>query len=193
MQFYMPLADTGFGQGQVIALRAAAGRTALVVTEVRRILDAEFGGWAQPHVRVMFDYIDPEVQPWRVGAQLFSAAGLLALLVAIVGIYSTISYTFRQRAHEIGVRMALGAQPASVLRLVVGAGVRTVFMGVIGGIALSLAAGRFMASMLYQTSPHDPMVLAMVSVALLLAAVLACLIPAWRTLRVDPVEALRSD
>jgi predicted permease len=193
MQFYMPLADTGFGQAGVIALRASDGRTPLVVAEVRRALDAEFGGWAAPHVRVMFDYIDPELQPWRVGALLFSAAGLLALLVAIVGIYSTISYTFSQRTHEIGVRMALGARPATVLRLVVGAGVRTVFVGVVIGIALALAGGRFVASMLYRTSSHDPMVLATVSIALLLVAVLACLVPAWRALRVDPASALRAE
>jgi putative ABC transport system permease protein len=128
-----------------------------------------------------------------VGALLFSAAGLLALLVAIVGIYSTISYTFSQRTHEIGVRMALGARPATVLRLVVGAGVRTVFVGVVIGIALALAGGRFVASMLYRTSSHDPMVLATVSIALLLVAVLACLVPAWRALRVDPASALRAE
>ncbi|MGH7522831.1 MAG: ABC transporter permease, partial [Gemmatimonadales bacterium] len=154
MQFYVPLADTCFGQAGVIALRAGDGRTPLVVGEVRRALDAEFGGWAIPHVRVMFDYIDSELQPWRAGALLFSVAGLLALLVAIVGIYSTISYTFSQRTHEIGVRMALGARPATVLRLVVGSGVRMVFIGVMIGMALALAAGRFVASMLYRTSPH---------------------------------------
>ena len=193
MQFYVPMADTGFGQAGVIALRADKGKGGLVVSEVRRALDAEFGGWAEPRVQVMADYLAPELQPWRVGALLFSAAGVLALLVAIVGIYSTISYTFTQRTHEIGVRMALGARPASVLHLVVGSGVRTVLVGVAIGVALAIAGGRLMASMLYRISPSDPLVLATVSLALLFVAVLACLVPAWRALRVDPAIALRAD
>ena len=128
-----------------------------------------------------------------MGASLFTAAGLLALLVAIVGVYSTISYTFSQRTHEIGVRMALGAQATTVVRLVVGEGVRVVVVGVAIGVALALAAGRFVESMLYRTSAYDPLVLGSVSVVLLVVAAGACLIPAWRALRVDPATALRAD
>ncbi len=141
----------------------------------------------------MSDYLDRQLQPWQVGAQLFSAAGLLALLVAIVGIYSTISYTFSQRTHEIGVRMALGARASSVLRLVVGEGVRIVLIGVVIGILLVLAGGRLIASLLYDTSPHDPVVLASVAVTLVVIAIVACVVPAWRALRIDPVQALRAE
>jgi putative ABC transport system permease protein len=141
----------------------------------------------------MRDNLMQELRPWRVGAALFSAAGILALLVAMVGIYSTISYTFSQRTHEIGVRVALGAQATNVVRLVVGEGVRAVLVGVVVGVLLALAAGRLVESMLYKTSPRDPAVLSVVSLSLLLVAVGACLVPAWRALRVDPASALRAE
>ncbi|MGH7584080.1 MAG: ADOP family duplicated permease, partial [Gemmatimonadales bacterium] len=193
MQFYVPLADTGFGAAGVVAIRAAPGHGEQVAAAVRRRLADEFAGWAEPQVRVMSDYLDRQLQPWRTGATLFSAAGLLALLVAMVGIYSTISYTFSQRTHEIGVRMALGAGASIVLRLVVGEGVRIVIIGVVIGVLLALAGGRLIASLLYDTSPHDPLVLAAVSLTLVVIAVAACLVPAWRALRTDPVEALRAE
>lgn len=129
----------------------------------------------------------------RTGAALFSVAGLLALLVAAVGVYSTTSHIFSQRAHEIGVRMALGAGAVNVLSLVVLAGIRVVVAGIGIGVALAWATGNLVQSMLYKTSAHDTTVLLVASATLLVVAVLACLVPAWRALRVDPVVALRAD
>lgn len=194
MRFYAPLADTGKRlRARVIAFRAASGQTPAIADRVRRTLKAQFDGQAVPSVQVMRDNLTQELRPWRVGAALFSAAGILALLVAIVGIYSTISYTFSQRTHEIGVRVALGARAANVVRLVVGEGVRVVLVGVVIGVLLALAAGRLVESMLYKTSPRDPAVLLVVSLSLLLVAVGACLVPAWRALGVDPATALRAE
>lgn len=194
MQLYLPLSDTAtYWGGLVIAVRTAPGRTAQVVNQLRQRLRPEFSGWAETDIHPMTDDLAGELRPWRAGATLFSAAGLLALLVAIVGIYSTISYTFSQRTHEIGVRMALGARAANVARMVVGAGVRVVLIGVVIGVILSLVAARFVESMLYKTSPRDPAVLIVVSLALLVTAAAACLVPAWRALRVDPATALRAD
>lgn len=194
MQFYLPPGAPGQRWGAtVIVLRTAPGETPFVVERIGQVLRAEFSGWAEPRVHRMNDYLANELRPWRTGAALFSAAGLLALLVAIVGVYSTISYTFSQRTHEIGVRMALGARAGSVVRLVVSEGVRVVLVGVVIGVLLALAAGRLVESMLYHTSSHDPAVLITVPAVLLLAAVCACLIPAWRALRVDPAAALRAE
>jgi putative ABC transport system permease protein len=194
MRFYRPLEDDPkWGAARAIAVLAAPGRTALVADEVRRSLRDEFSGWATPSVHIMTDYTVRELRPRRVGAALFSVAGFLALVVAIVGIYGTISYTFGQRTHEIGVRIALGARAGHVVRLVVGEGVRVVLVGVAIGLALSLAAGKLVATLLYHTSPRDPVVLVVVAVSLLLAATGACLVPAWRALRVDPATALRAE
>jgi len=194
MQFYLPLADTGRAhRAHVITIRTSKGGAPQVAAHVRQLFREEFTGWASTDVHLMSDDLLPELRPWRTGAALFSAAGILALLVAIVGIYSAISYTFAQRTHEIGVRVALGASAANVIRLVVGEGVRVVCIGVFIGVALSLAAARLVESLLYRTPARDPAVLASVSIALLLVAVGACLIPAWRALRVDPAIALRAE
>ena len=98
-----------------------------------------------------------------------------------------------QRRHEFGVRVALGARVGDVVRQVIGEGVRTVAVGIALGIILALAAGRLVSALLYGIAPRDPGVLVTVSVALLIVAALAALIPAWRAARADPVAALRAD
>jgi predicted permease len=190
MQFYLPLAPSRAG---VVALRSAPGRAAIVAEEVKREMRSAVGVLGQPVVQRMTDNLADELRPWRTGAALFSVAGLLALLVAAVGVYSTISYTFSQRTHEIGVRMALGAGTLPMLRLVVLSGVRVVVAGIAIGVVLAWAAGALVQSMLYKTSAHDIKVMATASVTLLLVAIVACLVPAWRALRVDPAIALRAD
>jgi ABC-type antimicrobial peptide transport system permease subunit len=124
---------------------------------------------------------------------LFSSFGLLALLVAIVGIYSTTSYNVQQRTHEFGVRIALGAKFGDVVRLVIGEGVRVVALGILCGVGLALIAGRLVASLLYGVKPSDPATAIVIALALLLVAIFAALAPAWRAARVDPVTALRAD
>ena len=152
-----------------------------------------------PTARVMWPIVplarnlEPEYRPWRVGTGLFVALGALALIVATIGIYSVLAYTLSQRTHEMGVRIALGARAGDVHRLVLSDGLRTVAIGAGIGIALALAMGRLVASLLFQVSSRDPITL-IVSVAILLAAgALAGVIPAWRASRVDPVIALRAD
>jgi ABC-type antimicrobial peptide transport system permease subunit len=130
---------------------------------------------------------------WQLGATLFSVAGLLALLVAAVGIYSTIAYVVGQRRHEIGVRIALGAPGTHVARVVVAQGLKIVVVGVLIGVAVALALGKLVASLLYGVTPHDPVVLGAVALVLILVAIAACLVPAWRAARVDPMETLRAE
>jgi predicted permease len=117
----------------------------------------------------------------------------VALLLATVGIYGAVAYTVEQRTGEIGVRMALGAQTMDVLRLVVKQGMRPVVFGLVIGMAAALAVGRLIASQLYQTSAHNPLLLAATMAILGLAALLACLFPARRATSVSPTQALRSE
>ncbi len=117
----------------------------------------------------------------------------VALLLATVGIYGAVAYTVEQRTGEIGVRMALGAQTMDVLRLVVKQGMTPVAFGLLAGLAAALALGRLIASQLYQTSAHNPLLLGATMSILGLAALLACLFPAMRASHVNPVEALRAE
>jgi putative ABC transport system permease protein len=133
------------------------------------------------------------LRPWRLGAQLFTGFGLLALLVTIVGAYGVMAYAVSQRTHEMGVRMALGAGMPDILALVVSGGMRVVAIGVVVGIALSLALGRIVESLLYDVTPYDPVAMAWAAGVLLVTGVMASFVPAWRAGHVDPAETLRPD
>jgi ABC-type antimicrobial peptide transport system permease subunit len=122
---------------------------------------------------------------------LLSAFALLALLLCCIGIYGVISHLVGQRTHEIGIRMALGAQSADVMRLVLGQGLRMAFLGVLIGIIAALALTRLMASQLFGVSSNDPLTFVAVGSLLTLVALLACYIPARRAIRVDPMIALK--
>jgi putative ABC transport system permease protein len=123
---------------------------------------------------------------------LCSFAGL-AILLTMVGIYGVMSYIVSQRTHEIGLRMALGAQRTDLLRLVVGRGMKLAGLGVALGLLGSLALTRVMAGLLYDVQPTDPLTFVSVALLLLLIALLACYLPARRATRIDPLEALRCD
>ena len=104
--------------------------------------------------------LEPNVRSWRLGATMFALFGGLALLLAAVGLYSVIAYNVTQRTHELGVRIALGAQGRDVLRLVVGSGLRVAIAGIVIGGTIALVAGRFIAPLLYRVSPKDPLIYA---------------------------------
>jgi putative ABC transport system permease protein len=129
----------------------------------------------------------------RLTMTLLGVFAGIALLLAVVGIYGAVAYTVEQRTGEIGVRMALGAQPIDVLRLVVRQGMNPVILGLIIGLAGTFAVGRLLAAQLYQISPHDPFLLGAAAIVLAVAALLACLLPARRATRVDPIQALRTE
>jgi putative ABC transport system permease protein len=127
----------------------------------------------------------------RVTLILLGLFSTLALVLAGIGIYGVISYSVAQRTHEIGIRMALGAQKADVMRMVLGQGVKIAGAGVAIGLAASLALTRLLANLLFSVSAADPLTFVAVAVTLILVAMLACYIPARRTLHVDPMIALR--
>ena len=160
---------------------------------VRRQLQQAMPGLAYVTVTPLRDYLEPQTRSWRVGASMFLAFGVLALVVAAVGLYSVIAYDVAQRTHELGVRIALGAAGNDILRLVVGAGVRFAAVGIVLGVGIALAAGRYVAPLLFNVRPNDPLVLTGVAGTLLAVAITASVIPALRASRVDPSVALRSE
>jgi putative ABC transport system permease protein len=160
---------------------------------VRRRLQSEMPGTSYIVVMPFTDIIGPQKRSWNLGATMFTAFGVLALVLSAIGLYSVIAYNVTQRMHELGVRRALGAQGTDVVRLVVGDGVKLVGAGVIAGIVAATWAGKFIKPLLFGVSPRDPAIYAIVALVLVAAAVAASWVPALRASRVDPSVALRSD
>jgi ABC-type antimicrobial peptide transport system permease subunit len=144
-------------------------------------------------VTPMSTIIAPQIRSWKIGATMFAIFGALALVLAAIGLYSVIAYNVTQRTHEMGVRVALGAQARDVIRLIVREGLRVVIPGVALGALIALLAGKWVAPLLFNVSPKDPPVLVGVVVTLIAVAIAASWIPATRAARVDPNEALRAD
>jgi predicted permease len=128
---------------------------------------------------------------FRLGAQLTGAMGLLGLVLAVVGVYSVASYAAVQRTQEIGIRMAIGATPRDILKMVLGQGLGIVAIGLLAGLVAAFAGTRLLADLFYGVTPSDPATFAAVATLLLAVALLACWIPAQRATRVSPTIALR--
>jgi putative ABC transport system permease protein len=143
------------------------------------------------HIESMEQILSTSLAFQRFSMLLMSIFAGLALILAAVGIYGVMAYYVAQRTHEIGIRMALGAHPANVLRMVIGQGMTLAAIGLAIGIVGALEATRLLASQLYGVKPADPVILAVVVALLALIALLACYIPARRASRVDPLVALR--
>ena len=137
--------------------------------------------------------MDGNVELWsmRFVSALFGTFGVIALLLAVVGVYGVKAFAVARRTREIGIRMALGSRPKQIFIFFIRQGAVQIAIGLGVGILLSLAAGRLLASMLLRVSPNDLVVLAAASFPLAIAALLACWIPARRAAKVDPMEALR--
>ena len=178
------------GGGLLLRVR---GRGDRYVEVVRRRLQREMPGVAYITVLPFSDIIGSRTRSWHLGATMFVAFGVLALVLAAVGLYSVIAYNVVQRTHELGVRVALGAQAGDVVRLVVREGLGVIALGVVLGGGAALLAGRWVKPMLFEISPNDPGVFAVVAVTLVVVAIGASWLPASRASRVDPNVALRSD
>jgi len=128
---------------------------------------------------------------YRLGAQLTGTMGLLGLVLAVVGVYSVASYAAVQRTHEIGIRMAIGATPRDILRMVLRQGIALVAIGLLAGLVAAFAGTRLLADLFYVVTPSDPLTYAAVATLLVVVGLLACWIPARRATRVSPLIALR--
>jgi ABC-type antimicrobial peptide transport system permease subunit len=127
----------------------------------------------------------------RMGGAFVGGFGILALVLAAVGIYGLLSYVTRQRTHEIGIRMALGADPRDVLRLILRQGLKVASLGLAIGLLASLVLTRALSSQLFGVTPADPPTYLAVVILLLCVALIACYLPARRAMKVDPMVALR--
>jgi putative ABC transport system permease protein len=144
-------------------------------------------------VLTMDQLLGKSTQDTSFNATLLLGFAVLSLVLAGVGLFGVLSYIVAQRSSEIGIRIALGAQRDQVLRQVLLDGLRPALLGLVFGLAASAGAARLIRSMLYGTQPLDPAVFAAVAATLLLVAALACLVPAWRASRLDPMQALRME
>ncbi|HEU0173938.1 MAG TPA: ABC transporter permease [Blastocatellia bacterium] len=145
------------------------------------------------NVKTMVEHMNFPLFPARVAAALLGGFGLLALLISAIGLFGVMSYAVSQRTHEIGIRLALGAQPRNILRLITGHGLKLTLIGLTSGLVGALALTRVMSPLLYGVSAVDPLTFSLISILLLCVALLACWLPARRAMRVDPVIALRSE
>ena len=189
---YFPVLDGESDLGLTLAVRTASDPLALSIPIQKEIakLDPEL---PVSDVLTMQQTIAQSLGNAGLSASLVLAFAVLSLLLASVGLYGVLSYLATQRTGEIGVRMALGAQRGQVLRLMLGDGLRPVLYGLVLGLAASAGVVRLIQSMLYGTRPLDPAIFAAVAATLLLVAALACLVPAWRASRIDPMQALRAE
>jgi len=192
-EIYFPLAQADYfyllNYTNLIA-RTAADPT-VMIPALRQAIWSEDKNAPITEVETMDQIVSSSVAEPRFQALLLGSFGALGLLLAMVGIYGVISYGVTQRTREIGVRMALGAQPGNVLHMVIREGMLLAGAGIIAGIVGALALGRVLQGLLFEIKPTDPTTLVGVAVALAIVAMAACYIPARRAMRIEPMEALR--
>ena len=189
--YYLPMAQYAEPTGMLLV--RVSGDAADYAERVRRGMQQVMPGAAYLTATPLRAMVAPEMESWRLGATMFVSFGVLALALAAVGLYSVIAYGVAQRRREIGVRLALGASRGHVLRLVVRGGLRLVITGVLLGSAFAVWAGRWLATLLFNESPRDPVVYAAVAAVLVIVALVAMAVPAMAATRVDPNVALRAE
>jgi putative ABC transport system permease protein len=190
---YAPSSHPGVKAQPGAMIVRVTGASASMVPAIRRELQALSPTMPFVQVRPYAELVANQLQPWRLGATMFTLFGLIALVIAAVGLYSVMAYWVSQRQHEIGVRMALGAQRADVVRLVAWQSSRAIGAGLIVGGVAAFIASRWLTDMLYETSARDPLVYGMAALVLALAATVASIVPARRSASVDPVQAIRAE
>lgn len=192
LPFYYTAFDQHPRSAGVIVVRTK-GDPRAVVGPVRAAVASLDRNLPIADITTLQDRLDFSTLPARAAGILLGAFGLLGLVLAALGLYGVMAYSVQQRTHEIGIRMALGARAADVLRTVVGRGLSLTLMGLAIGLALAMVLSRFVAGFLYGLSPNDPATLAAVVALLGAVAFAAAYLPARRAARINPIEALRSE
>ncbi len=189
-EIYMPYAQVSYGMRPSFVARTSEN-PAVMIPALRRAVWSMDKEAPITDVLTMDQVVSGSMADHRFQTMLLGSFGALGLILAMVGIYGVISYGVTQRTREIGVRMALGAQPEDVLRMVIREGMLLAGAGIAAGICGALALTRFLQSLLFEIKPTDPTTFAGVAVLLVMVALAACWIPARRAMRVEPMEALR--
>ena len=190
--FYVPLSQVEGGSPTAILVRTR-GQPEAMIPAMRGAIVAAAPQLPFVDITPLESSIAPQLKPWRLGSTMFTAYGVLALLLTALGLYGVLAYDVNRRTREIGVRMALGAEAGSVRGLVLREGLLVVGLGVLVGLVGVVLTGRLIAGQLFQESPRDPVVLFGAGAVLLFAATGASWLPARRATLVNPVDALRAE
>ncbi|MGH9729121.1 MAG: ABC transporter permease, partial [Candidatus Acidiferrales bacterium] len=186
---YVPFAQAPLWGGEVVVRSSlSASSVAAAVRQATHAIDKDL---PVTDIESLPDALGQSISQERFRTLLLGSFSAIALVLAAIGIFGVISYSASQRTHEIGIRMALGAQPRDVLRLILGQGAKLALFGLSVGVVAAFLLTRLMASLLYGVSATDPVTFGAVAIVLLAVALLACYIPARRAMKVDPLVALR--
>jgi predicted permease len=169
------------------------GPPELMVETVRKELQVLRGDLPYVAIRPFEELIAPQKRAWTLGATMFTVFAGLSLLIAAVGLYGVLSYLVSERTRELGLRAALGATPGTLLEMIVRSGIASALLGVVLGLGIVIVVAGKLGSLLYQTSPRDPMVLAAAGLVVVVVALAASVVPGLRATKVDPMEALRAE
>jgi predicted permease len=195
-QLYLPfraLPDNSLPTSAGVVVRSAGGTGPELLNGIRQVVANQSKQNVISDPQTMNHVIAESLAQQRFSMILLGAFAAVALLLASLGIYGVISYLVGQRTHELGIRLALGAQRRDVLRLVLSHGMKMALAGVALGLVVSLGLTRLISKLLYGVSATDPATFVVITVMLMTVALLACFIPAWRATQVDPLVALRND
>jgi ABC-type antimicrobial peptide transport system permease subunit len=164
-----------------------------LLRDMRRVLLALDPNVVFVENQTMEAEVDATLLPMRASAWLVSGVGVVAMTLAAIGLYGVIAYSVARRTREIGIRIALGARPGAVVRMVMRQGLVVAAAGLVAGCALAVAAARAIAGALYGVTPGDPVSWLAAAAVLLAVSAVANFVPAWRASRVDPTQALRTE
>lgn len=190
LYFYEPMATTAT-DSRALLVRRSPGARGVEATVRRMLLDLDPNLYID--IKTLGDALDPQLRPWRLGASVFTAFGILAVILAVIGLWSSVAYAVSQRTHEFAVRMALGARRASLVTLMLKDGLRDALMAIAAGLVVAAMGSRYLTDLLHGVSPRDPMVFVAVAAGILAVATLASLLPSWRVSSIESVAALRTD
>jgi predicted permease len=191
--YYVPLPLPSASTKHLTLFLRTRGPATAIAGDVRRLLQSSVAELPYVQVRALDELLEPAYRDFRLGASLFGIYALVALVMAGLGLYSVLAYAVRARTQELGIRLALGAAPVALMRLVVGDGLRLVGLGLGLGLVAAFMAGGALRALLYGVAPSDPMTFGGSALVLLTTAVVASLLPARRAAGVDPMQALRSE
>lgn len=189
---YYAYSQMAWHSGLYLALRTSQ-EPAAIVPQVRAVVAELDRNLPVYDVRLMQERVEDSLSARRLAMLVLTGFAVLALLLAVLGVYGVLSYSTRRRTHEVGIRLALGAVPNDVVRMVLRGGILLAASGLVAGLGGFLLLARLLSSMLYGVSPYDPVTIGIGIGLVAMSATVAAFLPARRAARVDPIEALREE